>query len=89
MYTELFTMYNFYKKSGLCHWLQSILSDLEKTTNILHLPIRHIGSAQQSKQMRCARTSALVYKRSILCYRKYDYKRFSVFRLLYAVLLVF
>lgn len=59
MYTELFTMYNFYKKPGLCHWLLSILSDLEKTTNILHCLSAIIGQAD-ANAMRAQR--AKLYK---------------------------
>lgn len=87
MYTELFTMYNFYKKSGLCHWLQSILSDLEKTTNILHLPIRHIGSAHTaSKASRCgARALALLSTNvPFFAIESTITKDFSVFRLFYS-----
>lgn len=52
MYTELFTMYNFYKKPGLCHWLLSILSDLKKTTNILHCLSAIIGQADAMRAQR-------------------------------------
>lgn len=62
MYTELFTMYNFYKKPRLCHWLLSILSDLEKTTNILHCLSAIIGRSGTRTDAMRAQRAKLYYK---------------------------